>query len=149
MNTKMIRIYVDANVLINYCTGQKNDTDALNFIFSKRRKEVLFTSSLAIVQTVSRLQAKGFKGREAYSREETIEKLYRILSKFTILDLSFADVETGFAQLNSDIEDNVHYALSQKAKCDAILTNNRKDFVYFNSIAIIDPDLSFLKPRIQ
>jgi len=145
----MIRIYVDTNVLINYCTGQPNDIDTLNYIFTKRRKEVLFTSSLAVVQTISRLQTKGTKGREAYSREETIKKLYRILPKFTILDLSFADVEAGFTQLNRDIEDNVHYVLSQKAKCDAILTNNRKDFVYFNRIAIVDTDLSLLKPRLQ
>jgi len=149
MSAKMIRIYVDTNVLINYCTGQPNDIDTLNYIFTKRRKEVLFTSSLAVVQTISRLQTKGTKGREAYSREETIKKLYRILPKFTILDLSFADVEAGFTQLNRDIEDNVHYVLSQKAKCDAILTNNRKDFVYFNRIAIVDTDLSLLKPRLQ
>jgi len=49
----------------------------------------------------------------------------------------------------NDIEDNVHYVLSQKMKCDAILTNNRKDFMYFKDIAIISTNLGFIKQRIQ
>lgn len=51
-----IRIYIDTNVLINYCTGQPTETAALDFLFKKKRREVLFTSSLAIVQTVANLQ---------------------------------------------------------------------------------------------
>lgn len=47
MESEPIHIYVDTNVLINYCTNQKSDVDALNYVFKKRRKEVLFTSSLA------------------------------------------------------------------------------------------------------
>ena len=55
---KIIRIYVDTNVLINYCTGQSNDIKALQYVFTKRRKEALFTSSLAIVQTITKLQTE-------------------------------------------------------------------------------------------
>ena len=71
-NYKIKRIYVDTNVLINYCTGQSNDVKALQYIFLKRRKEALFTSSLAVVQTITKLQSesKQYK-RKAYSRETT------------------------------------------------------------------------------
>jgi predicted nucleic acid-binding protein len=150
MKNQIIRLYVDTNVLINYCTGQTADKNALNYIFSKRKKEVLFTSSLAIVQTISQLQSDSkIHKRKAYSREATINKLNEILPKFTILDLSMADVKDGFNYLNGDIEDSVHYVLSQKKKCDAIITNNRKDFVFFKDIDTFIPNLTVLKSEIQ
>jgi len=149
MNSKIVRIYVDTNILINYCTEQQNDVEALDYIFAKRRKEVLFTSSLAIVQTISSLQAKGRNNRKAYSREKTIEQLNKILPKFTILDLSYSDIKDSLDSLNKDIEDSVHYFISQKKKCDAILTNNKSDFVYFNNISLIDNNMARLKQRIR
>ncbi|MBR7023549.1 MAG: hypothetical protein IKI09_08810 [Bacteroidales bacterium] len=45
----IIKVYIDTNVLVNYATGQEEDVAALNYIFKKRRKEALFTSSLALV----------------------------------------------------------------------------------------------------
>ena len=147
---KVKRIYVDTNVLINYCTEQSADVKALQYIFSKRRKEVLFTSSLAVVQTITKLQSGSKQhNRKAYSRETTIDKLNEILPKFTVIDLSLSDIKTGFNLLNSDIEDSVHYVLSQKMKCDAILTNNKKDFLFFNDISIIGTNIPLMKQKIQ
>ena len=150
MSSKIKSIYVDTNVLINYCTWQSNDVSALKYIFSKRRKEVLFTSSLAIVQTITKLQS-GSKmyNRKAYSREKTISTLNEILPKFTVLDLVLSDIKEGFSHLNNDVEDSVHYVLSQKMKCDAILTNNTKDFDYFKSILTIETDLGLLKRIVK
>jgi len=144
----IIRIYVDTNVLINYCTGQQQDVDALNYIFSKREKEVLFTSSLAVVQTISKLQSKGKNQRKAFSREKTIEMLDKILSKFTILNLAYSDVKNSFQSLNNDIEDSVHYYISQKMRCDAILTNNISDFEFFK-INTLKPLVGYLKRNIK
>ena len=150
MSSKITRIYVDANVLINYCTEQKDDVSALKYVFSKRRKEMLFTSSLAIVQTITKLQSDSKQyNRKAYSRETTIKKLNEILPKFTVLDLSLSDIKIAFSHLNNDVEDNVHFVLSQKMKCNAILTNNRKDFVFFKEIDILSTNLNLLKSDIQ
>ena len=149
-STKVKRIYVDTNVLINYCTGQTNDVKALQYVFSKRRREALFTSSLAVVQTITKLQSASKQyNRKAYSREATIMKLNEILHKFTVLNLLFSDIKAGFTHLNGDIEDNIHYVLSQKMKCNAILTNNIKDFAFFKDIAAIEPNLALLKQKIQ
>ena len=148
--SKVKRIYVDANVLINYCTEQNTDVKALLYVFSKRRKEALFTSSLAVVQTITKLQSGSKQHRrKGYSRETTIKKLDEILFKFTVLDLSFSDIQSGFNHLNSDLEDNIHYVLSQKMKCNAILTNNIKDFAFFKDVAVIEPNLALLKQKIQ
>jgi predicted nucleic acid-binding protein len=148
--SKITRIYVDTNILINYCTGQSNDTQALRYLFAKRRKEMLFTSSLAVVQTIAKLQLGSKQhNRKAYSRETTIEKLNEILPKLTVLNLALVDIKESFKYLNNDIEDSVHYVLSQKMKCEAILTNNKKDFVFFNDIDILTTNLSILKSEIQ
>ena len=148
--SKVKRIYIDTNVLINYCTEQSADVQALQYVFSKRRKEALFTSSLAVVQTITKLQSGSKQHhRKGYSRETTIKKLDEILSKFTVLDLTLSDIELAFIHLNSDIEDNVHYVLSQKMKCNAIITNNIKDFAFFKDFSAIEPNLALLKQKIQ
>ena len=150
MSDRIIKVYVDTNVLINYCTGQKKDIEAIRHLSSKRSKRLLFTSSLAVVQTISKLQSKGKGGRQAFSREKTIKKLGEILPKFTVLNLTYPDIEDGFKLLNSnDIEDCVHYVISQKMKCGAIVTNNKKDFTKFQDIEVFGTDLDVLKTEIQ
>ena len=150
MSNRITRIYVDTNVLINYCTGQSDDVQALKYIFAKRRKEMLFTSSLAIVQTITKLQSGSKQyNRKGYSREETIKKLYELLPKFTVLNMELSDIQESFKYLNSDIEDNVHYVLSQKMKCDAILSNNKRDFMFFKDIICVNSNLCKLKSVIQ
>lgn len=135
---KVCKIYVDSNVIINYCTGVREDVEVLGYIFRKRRRESLFTSSLAIVQTISNLQTKK-KSRKAFSKQETITKLNSIINKFMVLDLTMNDVTNGFGSDSEDIEDGVHYSLSQKRKCDAILTNNVSDYLSFKEILRITP----------
>ncbi|MDR2964061.1 MAG: type II toxin-antitoxin system VapC family toxin [Bacteroidales bacterium] len=147
---RYVKIYVDTNVLINYCTGQTADVAALKHVFAKRQKHSLFTSSLAIVQTISRLQSGNkARNRKAYSKEKTINELNYLSGKFTVLDLTLADIKKGFNESSEDIEDSVHYILSQKKKCDAILTNNTKDFTQFNNIKLLETDLGLLKSLIQ
>ena len=143
-----IKIYVDTNVLINYCTEQKSDVDCLKYVFSKRRKEVLFTSTLALVQTISKLQTKT-KSRKALTAEETKQKINELVSKFTVLDLSMNDVKEALTSENKDIEDSVHYFLSQKSKSNVILTNNVSDFTFFKSSSIVLPRLAVVKRIIN
>lgn len=136
--TSVIRVYVDTNVIINYCTGVKADVLALDYIFSKRRKEVLFTSSLAITQAISNLQTKK-KTRKAFTKQQTISLINRIINKFTVINLEYDDILKGFACNNNDIEDNIHYVLSQKFNCEAILTNNKSDFSSLKKVPAITP----------
>lgn len=146
MKSSIRKIYIDTNVIINYCTGVENDVRALNYVFSKCRKEMLFTSSLSVVQAVSNLQTKK-KSRPAFDRFETISKIETVLKKVTQLDLTQQDIAEAFSLVNNDLEDNVHYVLSKKRKCEAILTNNVKDFIVFN-IRVLNPKNRMLKSYI-
>ena len=68
-----------------------------------------------------------------------MKQLNEILPKFTVLDLSLSDIEAGFNSLNKDTEDSVYYILSQKTKCDTILTNNTSDFDVFKDVRKVKP----------
>ena len=89
-----------------------------------------------------------FHPRAAFDRLETIAKMETVLKKVTQLDLTSQDIEAAFALINNDIEDNVHYILSQKRKCEAIITNNIKDFSVFN-IKLINPKNRMLKSYVS
>ena len=142
------KLYLDTNVLINYCTGQAKEREALEYLFRTRRKEVLFTSSLALVQTITNLQTKK-KTRKAYSKEETQKLIHALSLKLTVLDLTEADITKGETFPNADIEDSIHYVLSQKHKCDAIITNNVSDFIYFRGIEVLKPERRLLSLKVR
>ena len=142
------KIYIDSNVLINYCTGQPKEREALEYLFRTRRKEVLFTSSLALVQTITNLQTKK-KVRKAFNKEETMKLISGLQSKLTVLDLTPADITKGGSYPNADIEDSIHYVLSQKHKCDAIITNNVSDFIFFRDIEVLKPERRLLSLKVK
>jgi len=131
-------IYVDTNVLVNYFTNQTADVACLQYLFSNKRKENLFTSSLALVQTASILQT-GKKNRKKFSKEQTINCLNQISTKFTILDLTLKDISDSFSTKGNDIEDCIQYTISQKVKCFRIVTNNTGHYSDFIDIEAINP----------
>lgn len=48
---------------------------------------------------------------------------------------------------NKDVEDNIHYVLSKKMKCDAILTRNTKDFPFLD-VYVMKPERRAISTRI-
>jgi predicted nucleic acid-binding protein len=144
------RTYVDTNVLVDYYTGQSDAIACLKYLFSTNRKENLFTSSLALVQTVSQLQKKNTQRyRKAVAKDKAIEYLQFILTKFTVLDLTQKDVIDSFPLDNIDIEDNIHYVISKKMKCKRIITRNTKDFSKFAELEALSPNnISLIKKKV-
>ncbi|MDR0830552.1 MAG: type II toxin-antitoxin system VapC family toxin [Prevotellaceae bacterium] len=139
-NKKYLNIYVDTNVMVNFFTGIDADKKCLMYLFSKRNKERLFTSALALVQVAQVLQTKK-KSRAAFSLDKTDECLKYLISKFTVLDLNNNDIIDSISSPseNKDLEDIVHYQISQKKNCMAIITNNAKHFVNMMNVNIFEP----------
>jgi predicted nucleic acid-binding protein len=147
----IIKVYIDTNVLVNYVTGQQDDVLVMNYLFKVRRKETLFTSSLALVQTITQLQ-KGnrLKGRKPFDKTQTDNAVSELKRRFTVIDLTEADIDRGILEQGKDIEDIIHYALCCKAGCGAILTNNIRDFVCFTKIKKLNPRyIGSIKQRIR
>ncbi|GHT64903.1 hypothetical protein FACS189451_12610 [Bacteroidia bacterium] len=148
-NKKDGSVYVDTNVLRNFFTEQPIDVDCLRFVFSKRKKEKLFTSSFAVGQVLSGLQ-KSSHNRAGFSKEKTIEKGKYIYQKFSLIDFTGKDLIDSFELHGKDVEDNVHYLLSQKRKCKIIITHDKTDFSKYGNVFVVKPSqLSYLKTLID
>ena len=151
-NGKILNIFIDTNVLANFFTGQKPDIDCLQYIFSKRKKEHLFTSSLALVQVAQVLQTGKGKKRKKFDVEQTNDCLTKLISKFNILELSQKDVTNSFEldPINQDVEDRVQYKISQKVNCKGIITNDISHYNNFLGIRVFSPkDIPYMKKHLN
>ena len=143
---KLERIYIDANVLINYCTGQPNDYNELHRLFSSKCDAELYTSNLAIVQVIAKLQSKT-KERAAFTPDEIKKFVNYFYAHCNIYEVKNQDIQRAIKlTYTKDLEDNLHFIAFLNTKCNAILTNNRKDFNHFG-VSIRTPRK--VKPRTK
>lgn len=95
----------------------------------------LYTSTLAISQTISTLQGK--RKDKAY-RQQIIEFIRRLTHKVKLIGFASGDIDEALAMDNVDLEDNIQFVLGQKMSCYTYVTNNIKDFRY-NTVAVVEP----------
>ena len=134
MNKKFRRIYIDTNVLIGYFRNVKADVAAMEYMFKLRDYE-LYTSTLAISQTISTLQGK--RKDKAYW-QEIIDFIKRLTHKVKLIGFASGDIDEALAMDNVDLEDNIQFVLGQKMSCYTYVTNNIKDFRY-NTVVVVEP----------
>lgn len=134
VNKKFRRIYIDTNVLIGNFRKVKADVLAIDYLFKLRDYE-LYTSTLAISQTISTLQGK--RKDKAY-RQEIINYIKRLKHKIKLIGFAAGDLDVALELDNTDLEDNIQFVLGQKMSCYTYVTNNIKDFRY-NTVAVIEP----------
>lgn len=139
------RIYIDANVLINYCTGQSDDRAELRGLFSAKSSAMLFTSNLAIVQTIAKLQTKT-KYRDALTIEDIKKYINYFYAHITVCEVSNQIIKRALEMSSGvDMEDNIHFQISQSVKCNTILTNNKKDYDPYPVYVIVPGKLKYGK----
>jgi len=150
---KIISVYLDTNVLMNYCSQQSEEIKIAKYLTDVRYENNLYISALSVAQTVSLIQSRKKKSKEEKRLE--IDRLQEFVKKLTIISLSEKEIEDSFEMYNShsdfvDIEDVIQYSIAKKVKCDAIITHNKSDFAAFvgNDIKIIDAYLSLIKRNI-
>lgn len=131
---KFRRIYIDTNVLIGYFRQAKADVMAMEYMFKLRDYE-LYTSALAISQTISTLQGKR-KDREF--RLEIIRFIKKLMHKVNVIGMAQKDIEEALGMENVDLEDNIQFVLGKKYDCYTYVTNNIKDFTY-NTVFVVAP----------
>lgn len=124
-------IFVDTNVLIGWQAGIKSDSDCLKYLFSLRGKK-LYTSSLSIAQFVSVFQ-------KTLKNDEIRKAVNALLAKFNIISFTEKDITASLEVSNIDMEDNIQYVISGKAKCFLFVTNNKKDYDKLTNIKVVIP----------
>lgn len=128
------RIFIDTNVLIGYFRNQTADVNAMEYMFRLKDFE-LYTSALAISQTISTLQGKR---KDSAYRQKITDYITAMMNKINVIGLSAADIHKALSLHNVDIEDNIQFTTGEKQRCYIYVTNNQKDFKY-NNVLIVTP----------
>ena len=128
------RIFIDTNVLIGYFRNQTADVNAMEYMFRLKDFE-LYTSALAISQTISTLQGKR---KDSAYRQKITDYIIAMMNKINVIGLSAADIHKALSLHNVDIEDNIQFTTREKQRCYIYVTNNQKDFKY-NNVLIVTP----------
>lgn len=129
------RIYIDTNVLVGSFRKIKADSEALKYLFQLKDNE-LYTSALAISQTISTLQGKR---KSVEYRRQIVDYINVLLHKISVIGFVEPDIKKAMAMENVDIEDNIQFVLGSKERCFIYVTNNVKDFKY-NSVYAVKPE---------
>lgn len=124
-------IFVDTNVLIGWWAGIKADADCLKYLFSLRGKR-LYISSLSVAQFVALFQ-------KTKPNTEIANAVKALLAKFNVIAFAEKDIVASLEISNRDMEDNIQYVLSSKAKCFHFVTNNKKDYNKLTNINVVIP----------
>ena len=124
-------IFVDTNVLVGAFRNNFPDKYCLQYLLSLCGKR-LFISSLSVAQLVSVFQKTNTNAE--------IKKMVRyLLAKFNVISFTDKDITHSLEIERKDMEDNIQYIISQKFNCFYFITNNRRDYVYFNTINVLKP----------
>ena len=151
MNTN-VKVYIDTNVLFNYCVDQQKEIAIINYLTKVRRKENLFVSSLSVIQIVSILQSRNKKNFSNEQKHNAINNLRSVLKKFSVARLEEKDIAAtlGFDDLEYDLEGVAHYCIYKKTNCDLLITNNVSDFSKFKpDVNVLSAHLGMIKNEID
>lgn len=124
-------IFVDTNVLIGWWVGNQDDANCLKYLFSLRGKR-LYTSALSMAQFVSVLQ-------KTESNANIRKAVNSLVAKFKIISFTEKDLVESLEVANLDMEDNIQYIISSKARCFHFVTNNKKDYDKLSNINVVIP----------
>lgn len=133
-------IFIDTNILINDImfrrfdrpTG-KNSSLALDYLVRVARRET-FIASFSIVQVLSTLE------RARIAQNIIREEIQHILTKHTIINFTEKDIQAALDDyIDLDIEDTFQFVVSQKTRCQYIVTENIRDFRNFQNVRIVRP----------
>ncbi len=134
------RIFLDTNVLLDDIFFRHHNKEhsrfahlAVDFLIRVARKET-FVASFSIVQIISTLE------RARVPRDIVRQEIQQILAKHEIINFTEKDIQTALEAFEGlDIEDTFQFIVSQKVKCQYIITENIRDFRTFQNVRVIRP----------
>ena len=127
-----MKIFIDTNVLIDLiCQREGYDLAGKILALGESSRYLLYTSVLSIAN-VAYILRKVLKGGVLY---QTMGKLSE---RMHISSMTQDDFDRAVALKASDFEDALQYYSALQAGCEAIITRNKKDFL-FSEISVYTP----------
>ena len=126
----MKKLFLDTNILLDYYLD-RSGADAAEelFIMANAGRIVLFASTLTFATFAY-----------VVKREHSKEELYTILDEVEkhvfALTMDRPQLRNAIDHPSKDFEDMLQYQCAVAGGCDAIITNNKKDFAEFSKLPL-------------
>lgn len=128
----MKKLFLDTNILIDILL-ERCDYKEGSVIMSMGKEEGYeICVSVLTMANLAYILRKTLKGEALYTAIENITQ------SVTVLSLTSADFEHAVRLRSNDFEDALQYYCAQANMCDAIITRNKKDFL-FSSLPVFSP----------
>lgn len=130
----MKRVFLDTNILIDILERREP-----YFLLSANILEMgyqgnvqLFATSLSFINTI-------YVSRKTLGKDAALEKIRILRKAIEISPISSKELDDALASGSKDIEDALQYASAKAARCECIVTRNKKDFPQSEELPIFTP----------
>ena len=128
----MKNIFLDTNVLLDFVTGRDGFENASAILqLGEENKVILMTSFLSMANTAY-VAKRGRNQSELYGLLQGLSEMVHVLS------MNEMQYKEALSIIVPDFEDMLQFVCAKEHNCDAIITRNKKDFV-FSTIPLYTP----------
>lgn len=135
----MKKIFLDTNFLIDFLERKEFKAVCQEILITGKEKKLKFYVNFLSLANFAFINRKKEK-------EILYQALNLLTSMFKVVDNSVSDIRRAIEIGANDFEDALQYSSALTAKCDCIITRNKKDFS-FSSLPILSPEefLQYIK----
>jgi len=118
-----VKVLVDTNILLDIALDRKPFVEHASLLWrlAEQKKIIAYISSTSITDIF-------YICRKYLDKDSARSFIADILDTFTLVGIDEQGFREAFEVDIIDFEDAVHYIISQKVGCDALVTRNKKDF---------------------
>ena len=127
----MKRIFLDTNILMDFIEGRPGAKEAAEVLRYANAGKIDVAASTLTYTTIAYIIGKKFSQKEVC---KTLDNLSTIVD---ILDLDSQCIRIAIKEPCRDFEDRVQYQCAIKNHYEAVITNNKKDFVDFCKLPLL------------
>lgn len=134
----MKRVFLDTNIIIDVLEHRDPFfIQSANLLELGYRKKIhLYATSLSFINGI-------YISRKSIGKENAIEKVKILRQIIDISPMSAKEFDYALAAPFKDIEDSLQYFSALAAKCDILITRNKKDFPDSESVMVLTPQEFF------
>lgn len=126
----MNKVFLDTNILLDY--GQERD----DFIYAKAIMELGERGDIELCASYLSYANMGYILRKS-PKEEMWSLINDMREGITVLDANSSQLDLALSHAPvKDYEDLLQFQCALQGKCDAIVTNNKRDFKEFSTIPL-------------
>lgn len=128
----MKKVFLDTNVLLDFVTGRDGFENASSILqLGEENKVILMTSFLSMANTA-------YVAKRGRNQLELYELLQGLSEMVHTLSMNEMQLQEALSIIVPDFEDMLQFVCAKEHDCDAIITRNKKDFV-FSTIPLYTP----------